>query len=48
MSPLESNVALLAEGVDRNTLAGAMTALNLVALLAEGVGRNAITSISVP
>ena len=34
------NVALLAEGVDRNSASGALRSTALVALLAEGVDRN--------
>ena len=41
-------VALLAEGVDRNTFAGPHKAQIGVALLAEGVDRNASTSVSTP
>ena len=38
-------VALLAEGVDRNILAGKWVAAHLVALLAEGVDRNIVGEV---
>ena len=39
-------VALLAEGVDRNSIVGAGVYAKQVALLAEGVDRNPFTSCS--
>ena len=42
MSPLESNVALLAEGVDRNMEEVLRCITEPVALLAEGVDRNTL------
>ena len=38
---VKRRVALLAEGVDRNSFAEVEQVMNLVALLAEGVDRNA-------
>ena len=44
---IQKGVALLAEGVDRNTLIHIASKINPVALLAEGVDRNMLDTLNV-